>query len=192
MTITNDKKYFAPMDYLDKELEEYGDGFPDSIIENYYEALKIIRDAQKGDSALTEMLYENVGKCKRDGYQTAEYGYYMANIHYYLFDDCSEYQKIESYKKSLNIRILHFLKSANMYALFHNGWFPLNFPLNYLSFLEDFYGKKRLYDFEINPINEAKALVDFVDLYGDAEEKETASLVFALNNEFDVMMHEEF
>ena len=67
MTIIDDKKYFAPMDYLDKELEEYEDGYPDSVVENFYESLKIIRDAQKKDQIPSEMLYENVGKGKKGG-----------------------------------------------------------------------------------------------------------------------------
>lgn len=191
MTIINDKQYFAPMDYLDKELEIYEDGYPDSIVENFYEALKIIREAQKSDQVPSEMLYENVGKGKKGGYQSVEYGYYIANIHYYLFDDCSEYQKTESYKSSLNKRILYFLKSANMYELFHHGWFPLNFPLNYLRFLGQFYNKQIPSNNSVDALESAKALVTFTDLYGNEEEKETANLVYHLNEEFDILIHEE-
>ena len=191
MTIIDDKKYFAPMDYLDKELEEYEDGYPDSVVENFYEALKIIRDAQKKDQIPSEMLYENVGKGKKGGYQSVEYGYYIANIHYYLFDDCSEYQRSELYKESLNKRIIHFLKTANMYNLFHYGWFPLNFPLNYLRFLEDFYNKKNIVKSVTGALESAKSLMNFTDLYGNKDEKEIANLVYNLNKEFDVLIHEE-
>ena len=80
---------FAPMKYLDEELKRFEDGYPNRQTEDYYEALKRIRSKQNTRQPVPSFYYEAVGATK--GLGTPEYGYYIANIHYYIYESCSEY-----------------------------------------------------------------------------------------------------
>lgn len=99
------------------------------------------------------------------GFGSIEYGYYYANIHYYLFEDCSEFERNDAYKASVNKRTKYFLENAESVELMEKGWFPLNFPADYLGFLEVFYGNHRKESSEgvMGPFTNLKTLVERYD-----------------------------
>ena len=160
---------FAPMLFLDREMKHYEDVYPSQQTKAYYETLLRIREAQnKGE--FPEEAYRALGASR--GFGSIEYGYYHANIHYYLFEDCSEFERNDAYKASVNKRIKFFLEdNADPLVLMERGWFPLNFPINYLSFLETFYGNHQKESME--PFMN---LVALVGQYGNEIEKEIVEL----------------
>ena len=161
MKITYFDGVFAPMKYLNEMLKDYKDGYPNPRTEEYYETLKKIRDIQNSGQVPHDEYYQIVGG-------SVERGYYLANIHYYLYwEECSEYERTDAYKDKLNKRIIYFLKHADREALYEKDWFVLNFPNIYIYFLKSFYGS--------NPDNETFS--DYISLHGNNEEKEILSLV---------------
>ncbi|MBR0461361.1 MAG: hypothetical protein IJJ00_01440 [Erysipelotrichaceae bacterium] len=177
---------FASMTYLDEMLDENKEGYPNPRTENYYETLKEIRSVQNCRKVPADEIYKRLGKTRRKkAFETIEYGYYTANIHYYLYESCSEYKKSEAYKDSLNRRILFFLNNANIRALSSYLWFPLNFPDQYLRFLEYQYGKKRSSWCKNKRISDefpTEMLIDFTDKFGNNEEKEIADTLHNVIN----------
>ena len=166
------KDTLASMEFLDGALDDYADGYPSENTEAFYETLKVIRQTQnKGE--VPEEAYKALGVLR--GYGSIEYGYYLANIHYYLYADCLEFQLSGAHKKSVNERIKFFLENADPSGLTGRGWFPLNFPFAYLHFLEGFYGRYRQESMD-EPLGALMNLCNLVDRYGDSLEKEIVAL----------------
>lgn len=172
---------FAPMLFLDEETKRYEGGYPSKRTEAYYETLLAIREAQsKGESP--DKAYAALGAPR--GFGCIEYGYYYANIHYYLFKSCSEFERNDAYKVSINKRIRFFLKdNADPLELMKRGWFPLNFPGNYLSFLELFYGNHRDGSSE-GLMATFTNLAALVARYGNEIEKEIVELTWPIIGEY--------
>ena len=105
------------------------------ITDHYYESLLHIRDVQNSGRVPTDEEYAAVSSFK--SYNCPELGFYNANIHYYLFDSNPEFRKEADYRDELNRRILAFLDAAEPENLLKSLWFPLNFPLEYIRFLEN-------------------------------------------------------
>ena len=166
------KDTLTSMEFLDELLEDYVEGYPSENTEAFYETLKMIRQAQNRGE-VPEKVYKALGALR--GHESIEYGYYLANIHYYLFADCLEFQFSETYKKSVNERIKFFLENADPSGLAGRGWFPLNFPFAYLHFLEGFYGRYRQESMD-EPLGALMNLCSLVDRYGDSLEKEIVEL----------------
>ena len=155
---------FAPMKYLDEMLKDYKDGYPNPRTEEYYETLKKIRDIQNNGEIPLDEYYICVGG-------SVERGYYLANIHYYLYwGECSEYERTDEYKDKLNKRIIYFLKNADRNTLWKKDWFILNFPNSYVYFLKSFYGG--------DPNNEK--FFPYISLHGNDDEKEIMGLIEGL------------
>ena len=192
MEIIYKKEIFAPMLFLDVVLEEYKDGYPNPLTADYYETLRKIRESQN-QGKIPEALYKRLGFGKKErfgdnSFETIEYGYFTANIHYYLYESCSEYEVSKNYKDAVNHRILYFLKNADIDALCAHGWFPLNFPNTYLSFLEKQYGKTRIRKQEQKkPISIycSELLNDFALANGNAEEIDISNLVLLIISQCD-------
>ena len=164
------KEMFAPMEYLDAHLEEYRDGYPNPRTQRYYETLKRIRELQSQGVVPPDELFKSLWlRGKADA--TVEYGYYTSNIHYYLFESCSEFQKTEEYKESVNRRILLWLESADPKALLKRQWFPWNFPPNYLRFLKMFYG---------DDCGRKWGIEEYAERYGDPLERQIGRLSVAI------------
>ena len=163
------KTAFAKMAYLEEELRPYEGGYPNEETKVYYESLKAIQKAQaKGETPIQE--YRALGK-RAGGPTPVERGYYLANIHYYLFDCCSEFEKTEAYKAAINERIRLFLENADIGLLGKSEWFLLSFPANFRYFLELFYGRHREED-DIGGIEGCYVdLASLVDAYGNDLEK---------------------
>ena len=152
---------FAPMKYLDEKLKDYKNGYPNPRTEQYYETLKKIRDIQNNKQVPPDEYYQIVGG-------SVEQGYYLSNIHYYLYwEDCSEYERTDAYKDKLNKRIIYFLKNADRETLWEKGWFILNFPNSYMYFLKSFYGS--------DPDNEK--FFPYISIHGNEDEKEIMDLI---------------
>ena len=134
-----EETHFAKMAYLEKMRRRYPYGVPNKRTQAFFESLMQIEKAQKEGKGLEEAY---LALAKSAGFSSIEYGYYHANIHYYLFEDCAEFENSDAYKDSVNRRIGFYLDSADPLELFQRGWFPLNFPIRYRSFLEIFYGKQ--------------------------------------------------
>ena len=177
------KEYLSPMGFLDGYLSDYVKEECDQT--PFYEALKRIRDIQDKGDIPSDELYESVGLARNNkDLATVEFGYYISDIHYYLFDECSPYFiGDEANKDSLNKRILFFLLNADHEALFSFGWFLLNLPGEYLSFLKRHYKKKETIEAKTiwdNPI----VLHEYVNQYGDDTEKEIAIILIDMFNEY--------
>jgi len=184
---------FGSMKYLDKEIEESnkirkeeiekGINIDYSKTDQFYGTLLEIRKIQNSGQIPSDELYRSIAQIKvrnRDLFDSAENGYYDANIHYYLFESNSEYEKTNKYKDTLNKRILYFLKNADIDNLLYKcGCFLLNFPLNYLRFLEIFYDKKVERNLVVDNLKE------FAELYGNDDEKEIANIVCELFKIYD-------
>ena len=167
-----EKEGFAPMKFLDAELENYKDGYPNPITECYYETLKQIREIQNSGKVPSNELYAKV----RKKIPTSEQGFYLANVHYYLYESCSEYQKSNEYKDAVNKRIIFFLEHADADGLFVHSWFPLNFPDNYIRFLKNQYGIKG--DELDNQDFPLLLLQGYVKKYGNKDEKKIVRLAY--------------
>lgn len=166
------KEEFAPMGFLDDELERYAEGFFNPFTEAYYRSLMAIRKAQNEDQDVLMELYEAVPHHASDS--SAEYGYFMANIHYYLFVWHREFKRDPAYIDSLNRRILFFLENAEGIDDL-KGWFFLSFPITYRTFLCRFYQvdlSKELR--KMNTIDSLKALTEMV---GNDDAKKIAAVV---------------
>lgn len=177
------KEYLSPMGFLDGYLSDYVKEECDQT--PFYEALKRIRNIQINGNVPNEEIYRMVGLARNNNdLATVEFGYYISNIHYYLFDECSPYFiGDESNKDSLNNRILFFLHNANHEALFSFGWFLLNLPGEYLSFLKRQYKKKEPIESKTiwdNPT----ILYEYVNQYGDDTEKEIAVILVDMFKEY--------
>ena len=167
---------FAPMAYVRRVIEESGPGpFPERT-KNYFILLQCIHDAQDNCSFALLELYQKLGGCGgKKALATVERGCYLANIHYYLFPGHYEFEKTEAYKDSVNARILFFLENADPEALRPYRWFADNFPLNYLRFLESFYGRQeRKTDLGL------KELTALVDRFGNETEKRIVGRLLCL------------
>lgn len=172
---------FAPMKYLEKELERYKDGCPNDHTKGYYEALKSIKGKQDLGNSIPSCNYRIIGSSNRKkGFDTAEYGYYTANIHYYLYESCSEYEKSDAYKGKLNARILYFLRNADPKALIPHGWFWLNFPSNYMRFLSIFYNAQVPAS---DPERALELLVNLVHENGNDDENEIANHLMQMKSD---------
>ena len=172
---------FAPMLFLDEETKRYKGGYPSKRTEAYYETLLAIRETQnKGESP--DEAYAALGAPR--GFGSIEYGYYHANIHYYLFESCSEIERSDAYKASINKRIKFFLKdNADPLELMERGWFPLNFPANYLCFLEMIYGNHRKESSE-GIAGSFANLAALVSQYGNEIEREIVGLTRPIIEEY--------
>ena len=174
------------MDYLDAMLEEYKDGYPNKRTAAYFETMKRIRDQQRRGIAPPDEDYRELALAR---YQPSaagvEYGYYIANIHYYLFEDCSEFERSEFYKATVNRRILFFLKDyADPDELMNCGWFPLNFPLNYLRFLKVFYRHEPRMAIDGSTWDSYQVLEGYIVEYGNAIEQEIVRCLRAIMEEY--------
>ena len=170
-----DKSAFAPMKYLDDLLKQYVDGYPNRWTESYFRSLLEIRDIQSRGKAPVQ-IYKFHGSVER--------GYYLANIHYYLFDDCSEFDGGNPYKDTLNKRILFLLENADKEHLMERGWFPLNFPSDYLLFLERYYGSHRSSMEGNSTMWMLKNLLSLVDCYGNDTERMIIELATPIVEEY--------
>jgi len=130
--ITN---YFSKMDWLDEEIarSEASPG-KNERSDKYYAALKAIKEKQNKGEIPSDEDYFAVGGIRknRSHCQNIEYGYYMANIHYDLF----EYDLTE--KDSLEDRILYFIEHAE-FDEDNKDNFLLNFPANFSYYLSHVY-----------------------------------------------------
>lgn len=180
------KAYFAPMDYLDAMLEKYKDGYPNKRTAAYFETMKRIRDQQRRGTTPPDEDYRELALAR---YQPlvagVEYGYYTANIHYYLFEDCSVFERSEFYKAMVNRRILFFLKDyADPDELMNCGWFPLNFPLDYLRFLKAFNGYEPKTANNGGTWDSYQVLEDYIAEYGNAIEQEIVRCLRPIMEEY--------
>ena len=150
----------------------------------YYEALAKIRDIQNRGEVPSDEDYKAVGRTQRSkGFDTVEYGYCTANIHYCLFESYPEYEKTNEYKDLINKRILYLLKNGSTEALLNRGLIPLNFQ-NYTNFLVSFYDKEDQYS--IDSTFGVDFLEDFVSEYGNEDEKTIAKLIRKLCMKFKI------
>ena len=171
---------FASMKYLDAEIERYKDGYPNPKTRLYYETLKKIRDIQNSGVVPSDEIYKNLAKPRnKKALEIVEYGYYISNIHYYLYDSCSEYEKTDSYKDTLNYRILYFLKTASKEALYPYDWFLPNFVIAYLNFLADYYDIQIESNHSESLSDSVSSLSEFVNKYGNKTEKEIMDLIIS-------------
>ena len=121
--------------FLDAEIERNRQSGGNKNSDHYYESLLHIRDVQNSGRVPTDEEYAAVSSFK--SYNCPELGFYNANIHYYLFYSNPEYRKDADYRDKLNRRILAFLDAAEPENLLKQLWFPLNFLLEYIRFLEN-------------------------------------------------------
>ncbi len=138
MTFKFNASLFAKMLFLDAEIERHRQFGGNKNSDHYYAALQHIRDVQNSGRVPTDEEYAYISPFK--SYNSPELGFYNANIHYYLFESNSEYRKDPGYRNDLNRLILAFLDAADPANLLKQLWFPLNFPLEYIRFLEDQFG----------------------------------------------------
>ena len=172
---------FARMQYIENEMEIQKSIGSNPRSEQYYKTLLEIRDIQNSGQIPSDELYRRFAEIKGHNqqlYDSVEYGYYLANIHYYLFESRSEYEKTNEYKDVLNKRILYFLNNADRdNLLFKCGEFLTNFPFNYLRFLEHFYSKRLDNYYQDSCTSDVKR---FVETYGKDDEKEIANIIYEL------------
>jgi|GEM_PF-3247023 len=183
MNETLPKTAFAKMAYLEEELRPYEGGYPSEETKVYYESLKAIREAQaKGETPIE--LYRALGN-RTGGPTPVERGYYLANIHYYLFDNCSEFEKTEDYKAAVNERIELFLENADIGLLGKSEWFLLSFPAYYRYFLELFYGRHHEED-DIGGLEGCYMdLTSLADAYGNDLEKKIVESIRVIGSGYD-------
>lgn len=173
--------------FLDPEIERNRQSGGNKNSDHYYESLLHIRDVQNSGRVPTDEEYAAVSSFKL--YNCPELGFYNANIHYYLFDSNPEYRKDADYRDELNRRILAFLDAADPANLLKQLWFPLNFPLDYLRFLEDQYGSEApRRECEINAsdhdkvVCDAERLLDFARTDGGTNEIRIAEKCLEIAN----------
>ena len=166
---------FPSMFFIEGVIEHDKQSGDSSNSNHYYKELLHIRDIQNSGRVPKDKEYAAISSFKP--YNSPELGFYNANIHYYLFESNSEYQKSAAYREDLNRRILAFLDAADPDNLLKQLWFPLNFPLDYLRFLEDQYGSEApRRECEINASNhdkvvrDAERLLDFARTVGGTNE----------------------
>ena len=157
MNKENIENYFSKMTWLKEELEyhENSKGKNEKSYA-YYDALKRIYKKQQSNQIPSDEEYMKLG-IDRKSLNTVEYGYYTSNIHYDLF----EYEIDE--KDLLEDRILFFLNSADKKEISNEeGWFLLNFPLNFRNYLLNIYevDKKDLKKKKHKDINELSFDID--------------------------------
>ena len=129
MELNNIKQIFSDMTWLDEEIERNNKSEGrNKKSDFYYNNLIDIRDKQrKGIIPFVE--YKNVGR-----QESIEYGYYMANIHYELFE-CDD-----TNKDVLEDRIIFFLQNAQDKIFeYEDSWFRLNFYLDFSGYLRKIY-----------------------------------------------------
>lgn len=129
MKLENINQVFSKMEWLDEEIlrNSKSEG-RNTKSDFYYKNLSIIKEKQeKGVIPFDE--YKKVG-----GYDSIEYGFYIANIHYDLFI----YDKTK--KNDLEDRIIFFLQNANEELFkYETSWFRLNFYIEYSHYLRQIY-----------------------------------------------------
>ena len=137
MRIIKEDFICAPMNYLPEKPQKY----LNARNKDYYETLYYIKKLQDQGlvpSEKAEEAYMVFGDIFSSN-KTVECGYYGANIHYYIYKTCEEFEKTDAYKNSVNDRILYLLKNADEEPLFH-GWFISSFLFQYVNwFLTIFY-----------------------------------------------------
>ncbi len=165
------KDVLAKMEYLDDDLARYKNGYPSLNTKRYYETLISIRDAQLKGEIPPDSLYLDLGlTTKTKGGDSLEYGYYTSNIHYYLFIE--DKSRCKEYKEELNSRVRYLLENGDQRSLTSFGWFPLNFPVNYLRFLSRAYNVPlEEKEAESSAISDATSLNEFVYKYGNSLER---------------------
>lgn len=177
MRIVKEEFVCAPMKYLDKELNGYKNGYPNQRTKDYYNTLKLIKklqdeglvpseDAEEAYKVFGDMFSRNL---------TVECGYYGANIHYYIYNTCSEFEKTDAYKDAVNARILYLLKNADEEPLFH-GWFISSFFFQYVNWFLTLFYEKPVNDYKDSGLSSQEIylnkLKDMVSEKGTADEKE--------------------
>lgn len=189
MNITKENFIYAPLKYVDEKLKEFTNGFPSERTELYYKVLKAIKKKQdNGDvpSEKAEELYKAFGSLFA-GKETVECGYFGANIHYYLFKTCVEFENSDAYKEAVNKRILYLIDTAVEETLFE-PWFITRFLNDYLTmFLSNFYGRPQFdYKEENLPyeIVRSKQINDLVSKNGTEIEKIIAEKVINIANDY--------
>ena len=171
MRLKYNKYMFSDMDYLDNEIKRYKGKYPNPNTENYYKALTNIKNIQQKGNIPTEADYLEVGKSKY--FNSVEYGYYTANIHYDLF------RYDESYT-TLFKRIVYFFDNADSKVLLDkSGWFTLNFPFDLLTYIET------VFDLERVSIYDEKDIIKYLE---EVAFKSKDTLTIAVVNKLRVIM----
>ena len=154
MKLTNIDNYFSDMDYLDNDFLNNND-----VTVSFYNTLKIIKEKQnKGIIPIDEYIILS------SEYDSIEYGYYMANIHYDLFD-------INIYKNSrLENRILFFLRHLDKDVFKERNFFIRGFDVCFRDYLCNIY----------NIDNKCECLREIVFKYGNDLEKDIYFLSWQL------------
>lgn len=129
MILNNINQIFSDMNWLEKETIRNDKSEGKNKKSNfYYENLKMIRDKQK-QGIIPFEEYKKVGIVG-----TIEYGYYIANIHYELFE-CNK-----DYKNILEDRIIFFIQNApDDIFKYDDSWFRINFYNEYSNYLRQYY-----------------------------------------------------
>ena len=130
MKLERVNQIFSNMEWLDAEIKR-NEAFEgrNEFSDLFYKTLESIRRKQQ-DGIVPYDEYKLIGKAK--SLDTIDYGYYIANIHYELFNyDIAD-------KDTLEDRIIFFLNNANK-ELFKdkNSWFRLNFINDFRKFLKE-------------------------------------------------------
>ena len=179
MNLKHSKELFSRMLYLDREIERNKNSpGRNKYSDQYYNSLLLVRSIQDSGLIPSDDQYAEITKGKN--YSSPEAGFYNANIHYYLFEDNPEYCKGTEYKNELNRRIILWLDDADEKKLLKQLWFPLNFPVNYLRFLENWYGEKCTLsdsqdeDVDSYFISRIRQLKAFTDKSGNTDEQRIA------------------
>ena len=132
MKLERVNQIFSNMEWLDAEIKR-NEAFEgrNEFSDLFYKTLESIRRKQQ-DGIVPYDEYKLIGKAK--SLDTIDYGYYIANIHYELFNyDIAD-------KDTLEDRIIFFLNNANK-ELFKdkNSWFRLNFINDFRKYLKEVY-----------------------------------------------------
>ena len=196
MNIVKESFICAPMKYLDEELKSIDLNKANTRTKDYYGTLKVIKKLQDSGhvpSKEAEEAYKVFGDMFSSNL-TVECGYYGANIHYYIYKTCFEFEKTDAYKDSVNARILYLLRNADEEPLLH-GWFISSFFFQYVNwFLTIFYGK---------PVNDYKdsglpfedillnKLKDMIGEKGTTDEKEILERLTKLVDDYHKLTPEQ-
>jgi len=135
MNKENIEKHFSPMAWLDEEIaRNLASPGRNERSDRYYAVLQTIKDKQSKGEIPSDEDYLALGGIRknRTHCQNVEYGYYMANIHYDLFNfDPSD-------KDSLEDRILYFIEHQDLDKYAKDNFF-LNFPADFSYYLSHLY-----------------------------------------------------
>ena len=196
MNIVKEEFICAPMKYLDEELKNYQNGYPSQRTKDYYGTLKYIKELQDSGqvpSKEAEEAYKVFGDIFSRSL-TVECGYYGANIHYYIYKTCSEFEKTDAYKDSVNARILYLLRTADEEPLFH-GWFISSFFFQYVNWFLTIFYEKPVNDYKDSGLSFEDILLnklkDMIGEKGTTDEKEILERLTKLVDDYHKLTPEQ-